>query len=591
MLPHIARYLFFGIASHESLIPARDSSYTPTCKSYPGTADWPSAAEWARLGESLGGGRLLRPSPPGAVCHPGQDAYNETACADVEARWNSYELHVDDPVSVVWSNFANDSCLPDPAYLCSGDGYPAYVVNATTPEHVKIGIDFARKNNVRLIVKSTGHDYLGRSIAPGSLSIWVHHLTGIEYHADEFKLAGSDITIPGSAVTAGGGTEMYDLYKATAEHGQAIVGGTAKTVSVGGYATGGGHSLLAPRFGLAADNVLQMEVVTPLGEILTLNEAQNADLFWAMRGGGGSTFGVLTSITFATHPSPPITHTAWAMLTELRSPIIPDLAAYFLSNVPSLEKAGLAGYALINSHMPNPVSSPGLPPNAAGVIGISLMQDDTDREEVDRIWTSINQTVMERWPNVTFAKITAEYPSWLDFYDNNYDMNKGGINKLLASRLLDEEALTEDLEVLAGAVKTATDNVGGMYAFLVSGKGVHKAKPRGGGDAVHPAWRTAYIHAITAVGWTSFNETSKSEAEKSIYDSVEGFRQLTPGGGSYLNEGLSYEEDWQHTFWGTNYERLLKIKKTVDPDDVFWCQPCVGNEGWKQRSDGQLCRV
>ncbi|KAK1485623.1 FAD binding domain-containing protein [Colletotrichum cuscutae] len=512
MLPHIARYLFFGIASHESLIPAQDSSYTPTCKSYPGTADWPSAAEWARLGESLGGGRLLRPSPPGAVCHPGQDAYNETACADVEARWNSYELHVDDPVSVVWSNFANDSCLPDPAYLCSGDGYPAYVVNATTPEHVKIGIDF------------------GRSIAPGSLSIWVHQLTGIEYHADEFKLAGSDITIPGSAVTAGGGTEMYDLYKATAGHGQAIVGGTAKTVSVGGYATGGGHSLLAPRFGLAADNVLQMEVVTPLGEILTLNEAQNADLEEDQRLGFSP-----QSPSQHTRP-PPITHTAWAMLTELRSPIIPDLAAYFLSNVPSLEKAGLAGYALINSHMPNPVSSPGLPPNAAGVIGISLMQDDTDREEVDRIWTSINQTVMERWPNVTFATITNEYPSWLDFCDKNYDMNKGGINKLLASRLLDEEALTEDLEVLAGAVKTATDNVGGMYAFLVSGKGVHNAKPRGGGDAVHPAWRTAYIHAITAVGWTSFNETSKSEAEKSIYDSVEGFRQLTPGGGSYLNK-------------------------------------------------------
>lgn len=148
MLPHIPNHLILLTAFLAFLTQAQDSSYKPTCKSYPGTADWPSAAEWARLGESLGGGdgggggRLLRPSPPGAVCHPGQDAYNEIACADVEARWNSYELHVDDPVSVVWSNFANDSCLPDPAYLCSGDGYPAYVVNATEPEHVKIGIDF-----------------------------------------------------------------------------------------------------------------------------------------------------------------------------------------------------------------------------------------------------------------------------------------------------------------------------------------------------------------------------------------------------------------------------------------------------------------
>ncbi|OHF03226.1 FAD binding domain-containing protein [Colletotrichum orchidophilum] len=74
-----------------------------------------------------------------------------------------------------------------------------------------------RKNNVRLVVKSTEHDCLGRSIAPDSLSIWVHHMTGIHYHPDKFKLAGSSITTPGNAVTAGGSNGMYDLYKATAE--------------------------------------------------------------------------------------------------------------------------------------------------------------------------------------------------------------------------------------------------------------------------------------------------------------------------------------------------------------------------------------
>jgi hypothetical protein len=138
--------------------------------------------------------------------------------------------------------------------------------------------------NIRLNVKSTGHDFLGRSIAPGSLSIWMHRFVSIEYHDEEFQLAGSDTVIPGDAVTAGGATSMYSLFTATAEHGTVVVGGNRKSVGVGGYVTGGGHSMLSADFGLSADTVLQMEVVTPDGEIVIANEEQNTDLFWAICG-------------------------------------------------------------------------------------------------------------------------------------------------------------------------------------------------------------------------------------------------------------------------------------------------------------------
>jgi FAD/FMN-containing dehydrogenase len=121
-------------------------------------------------------------------------------------------------------------------------------------------------------------------VAPASLSIWVHHLNALTYHADEFRLEGSDTVIPGDAITAGGGGQMYDIYSLTDQHNTTIVGGGAKSVSVGGYITGGGHGMLAPDYGLAADNVLQIEVVTPAGEILVANEDQNEDLFWALRG-------------------------------------------------------------------------------------------------------------------------------------------------------------------------------------------------------------------------------------------------------------------------------------------------------------------
>jgi FAD/FMN-containing dehydrogenase len=140
--------------------------------------------------------------------------------------------------------------------------------------------------NVRLVVKSTGHDFLGRSIAPGSLSIWTRHLKSITFHKGEYKLSGSETVIQSDAVTAGAGVGMYELYQAMDKYGRVVVGGGAQTVSLGGYLTGGGHSPLGLHYGLGADNVLEMVVVTPAGKILTVNEEQSPDLFWALRGVG-----------------------------------------------------------------------------------------------------------------------------------------------------------------------------------------------------------------------------------------------------------------------------------------------------------------
>lgn len=144
-------------------------------------------------------------------------------------------------------------------------------------------LGIARKNNIRLVVKSSGHDYIGRSNAPNSLSIWTHHLRDVKTH-DSFHPSRCKATIEGTAVTVGAGMQMWDLYNKLDTLGQTLVGGGGKTVSVGGYATGAGHSLLSARYGLAADNVLEMEVVTPKGELVIANECQNKDLFWAMRG-------------------------------------------------------------------------------------------------------------------------------------------------------------------------------------------------------------------------------------------------------------------------------------------------------------------
>lgn len=142
----------------------------------------------------------------------------------------------------------------------------------------------ARQYNIRLIVKGTGHDYIGRSVAPNSLSIWTRHMTGTTLHPSEFQPKGCQNMLEVPAITALAGTPTIDIVTAAAAVNQTIVCGGAGNIGMGGYLTGGGHGMLSARYGLAADQVLEMEVVTPSGDLVTANAYQNQDLFWAMRG-------------------------------------------------------------------------------------------------------------------------------------------------------------------------------------------------------------------------------------------------------------------------------------------------------------------
>jgi hypothetical protein len=254
----------------------------PQCKATPGSPSWPSSYEWSKLNISLSG-RLIQTPPPGAVCHPNQPTYNAVLCPAVASNWNTSAWQTENPVGTICNNFNNDTCLPYPNVTCSGQGYPVYVINATCAEDVKKGVDFARTHNVRLIVKGTGHDYVGRSVAPNSLSIWTHHISGVSFQ-DGFTPKGCNFSIDGPAVTAAAGTQMLEIDYQAHLRNLIVVGGGAGTVGVGGFLTGGGHSAFSSTYGMAADQVLEVEIVTPGGEILTTNECQNTDLFWAMRG-------------------------------------------------------------------------------------------------------------------------------------------------------------------------------------------------------------------------------------------------------------------------------------------------------------------
>ena len=166
--------------------------------------------------------------------------------------------------------------------------------------HVQTAIKWAADRRIRISVKSTGHDYFGRSNDADTLNIWVHHMKGITYFENWEDPCGCEE--PQKAMEVHGGDQWEDVYVKSDEEGVVVVGGGATTVgAAGGYTLGGGHSPNAPRHGLAVDNMLEIDVVTADGNLVTANRCQNTDLFFASRGGGGGTFGVTTRIVYKAH--------------------------------------------------------------------------------------------------------------------------------------------------------------------------------------------------------------------------------------------------------------------------------------------------
>jgi signal transduction histidine kinase len=165
-------------------------------------------------------------------------------------------------------------------------------------------LDFARSYHVRPVVRGGGHSYFGNSNAAGSLLIWMRPMADIEQQ-DAFVPKGAPAeTKPVTAVNVGTGALWGDVYYRTiVEAGRYVQGGGCLTVGVAGFTLGGGFGSLSKAFGTGAANLMEAEVVTADGQVRIVNAFNDPELFFAMRGGGG-TFAVATRLTLRTHPLP-----------------------------------------------------------------------------------------------------------------------------------------------------------------------------------------------------------------------------------------------------------------------------------------------
>lgn len=272
---------------------------TTICRCMPRESCWPGDDEWTKFNNTVGG-RLIATVPIASVCHVDSlTSYNESQCAQLVSTWGFPETHYESSSSVMAAGFTNLSCNPFSSKdaSCTLGNYVHYAVNATDVTHVQRTIRFAARNNIRLVIRNTGHDLLGKSTGAGALAVWMHHMKDIsivDYSSSEYS---------GKAVKLAAGVQSFEGSEAAYKARLAIVGGNCPTVGLaGGYSQGGGHGQLASYAGLAADQVLEWDVVLANGKLVTASPSRYSDLYWALAGGGGGTYGVVVSMTSKAYP-------------------------------------------------------------------------------------------------------------------------------------------------------------------------------------------------------------------------------------------------------------------------------------------------
>ncbi|KAL4994624.1 hypothetical protein BDV10DRAFT_188824 [Aspergillus recurvatus] len=556
------------------------------CRCAPAHSCW-ERIDWSALNATVSG-KLIRNSPPAVSCYPGPE-YNKDDCAHVGSQWSNTTFQSEQPIGYCYP-IDNHCPVTNLTWRgkCSLGSSPVYTINATEPEELAAGISFARANNVRLVIRNTGHDLLGKSAGYGSLQIWMRYLRKGILFQPTFKpstpCARCDWT--GAAFTVSGGYVWDEVYKEAFARDLIVVGGGDPTVSViGGYIQGGGHSPATHDFGLASDQVLEAQVILADGSIVLANPCINSDLFTALRGGGGGTYGVVTSITIKAHASRPVVaHTLVIAPTSTSnlSPLldaITDLYTFY----PTLSDAGFSGYGSWSVNDPTTAygnSSAGYK-HAFAALGKPLASAKSALQPVLDILSAHGSIdIFVRW---------FEFPSYAAYYRamSGVHQETGVPESALASRMFDKEALTSDrkhlremIGILAGTTLESTMNL-----VLLVGGGKVLEEPEYSG--VNPAWRRTFLVHIVARGW--LEKLGRVVAEKVkvdiTYNKYYAMRQLTPTMGGYLNEADRNNPWWEEDFYGsTNYNRLLQIKNKYDPEGVFYCPQCVGSSSWYQQT-------
>ncbi|CAF2190616.1 unnamed protein product [Rotaria magnacalcarata] len=524
---------------------------------------WPSSVQWNNFNQSVGG-CLLSPMPSAAVCNG--ITYNANLCNITKILWSDGFWRSNQAGAMQNYNWENTSCsITTNSTTCNQGAVPVMAVNATLPEQVQSTIRLASVNNIRLVIKSTGHDYLGRSAAAGSLLLWVHYMKNMTI-INQYSWCGRENI--SNAARIGAGAQWAEVYSWLDGFNLTAIGGAAASVgAVGGYLQGGGHSPLSRWKGLAADQVLEYDVVLASGERQTVSPCQNASLFWALSGGGGGTYAVVLSAVIRTFPSPYIVAAAYGV-TAPNQTRYATLIESFVRLLSTVADAGWSGYFQMTD---------------LNLTGIFIVPNGNS----NAVSTILNQFVANN-SDLDFGGSTIfTLPSFFNFFTVALAPNNPtGFDVLLGSRLIPESIIRNSPSQVASVfvqAKGVSTMGSSLLGHLVAGGQVSNVSNFN--NSVNPGWRSSLLHMVCAQPWLdTTSAANKNYVIQLLANRTAMLNTLSAStqGSCYLNEANPNELNWQETFFGSSaiYAQLKSIKNTFDPNGLFVCNNCVGSDDW-----------
>lgn len=554
---------------------------------------WPTPAEWDDLRRQTGG-RLIDATSPLDDC---RRAPNGSSCDDIfKSLKNPYYIgdHVGLTQTVGWV----DAWTFRPS---------VYAVAAETTADVVAAVNFARDKNLRLVIKGGGHSYLGRSNAPDSLLIWTRRMSAILRH-DAFVGVGCEgQEAPQPAVSIGAGAIWGHAYRGvTTEGGRYVQGGGCLTVGVAGLVQAGGFGSFSKQFGTAAANLLEAEIVTADGAVRIANACTNPDLFWGLKGGGGGSLGVVTRLTLRTHDLPSffggVHATIHAASDEAFSRLIVQLVALYAEK-------------LHNPHWGEIVTlRPG------NRLDIRMSFQGLDEVQAEALWRPFFEWTVAAMPDdyaFLQAPIVRSIPArrgwdaaFLKAYvpgalltDNRSNASPDNVfwsgnlaeaghfifgyeSLWLPAELLQKERQGALVDALCTAARHAPVELH-FQKGLAGGSAQAVAATRE--TATNPKVLDAFVLAIIGgEGPPAYPGIEGHEPDLAggrhtageVGRAMAALKSLASDGGSYFAESNFFESDWQAAYWGSNYSRLLEVKRKYDPAGLFFVHHGVGSESW-----------
>ena len=607
-----------AIGSILPILPRRLSASTVFRRRRPSDASWPSKAAWERLNTAVGGNLIPVNFP---LMQLKTDPAGDAAKNLLEDLRNPY--YIGDQPGLTQTLGWLDAWATEPS---------VYAVAARNAHDIAEAVNFARENELRLVVKGGGHSYQGTSNGPDSLLIWTRRMTDITMHTTFVPQGCEHIQPPQPAVTLGAGTiwmQAYDVV--TTKGGKYVQGGGCTTVGVAGLVQGGGFGSLSKHYGLAAGSLLEAEVVTADGKIRIANACTNPDLFWALKGGGGGTYGVVSKVTLRIHDLPEFfgvaNFTVKAASDDAYRRLIREFVSFYRQH-------------LFNDHWGEQARV-----NPENSLVISMVYQGLKTEEAKAIWQPFLDWVADSPSEysiegrLVIASIPARSMWDIDWWKEHwpelaFPNQKGNpLTSLLNQTLVHvHEQPVFDIDDRPGAGPNNAwwiADAGQVGWFIwgyeslwlpasllendaqqhladalfassrYSSVGLHFNKGLAGAPpdviaaakdtAMNPAVLTAFALAIAAdaegpaypgIPGHEPSVAGGREAATCVHRGMDQLRAIVPNAGSYVSESDYFEKEWQKSYWGSNYSRLAEIKGKYDPDGLFVVHNGVGSEEW-----------